>query len=316
LIKNMGNFDNIKEGGVEPIIENRVGHAKFSDFTITISTAAFQSNSLLDIIELAKDNSISAIELSGNLEYLSEKKIFTLLSNNISEIEFFFHNYAPVPKKSSVLNLAHPSTVEQSIHHCRKVIDICKMFGINIFSVHAGMAFNPDPQCLGNLQSQYQTINFNDSQRLLLSAVHKIADYALQNDVFILIENNVVPLFNCPDRANKRYHFADLSDCRNMLTILSHPNIGLLLDVGHLKVCAQTFGFKAEDFISVYSDKIKAVHLSENDGTSDQNLPVKTDSWFWNQISWDGLRYISLEIKPQPANILKTQVDLIGSKIY
>jgi sugar phosphate isomerase/epimerase len=286
------------------------------DFTIAVSTAAFQSNSLFDIIELAKDNSIYAIELSGNLEYLSEKKIFTLLSNNISEIEFLFHNYAPVPKKSFVLNLAHPSTVEQSIYHCRNAIDICKMFGINIFSVHAGMAFNPDPQCLGSLQSHYQTINFNDSQRLLLSSVHKIADYGLKNNVFVLIENNVVPLFNCPDRANKRYHFADLSDCTNMLKILSHPNIGVLLDVGHLKVSAQTFGFKPEEFILVYSDKIKAVHLSENDGTSDQNLLIKMDSWFWNQISWDGLRYVSLEIKPQAVNILKKQVDLIGSKIY
>jgi len=52
----------------------------------------------------------------------------------------------------------------------------------------------------------------------------------------LLVENNVVAKFNCEKAINRRYHFADPEESELFLPALSHPNIGVLLDLGHLVV--------------------------------------------------------------------------------
>lgn len=280
---------------------------------IAVSTTAFQSDDLNEIVTLSARNSINAVELSGNLNYIPETELLSLIESNKDVIDFFFHNYAPVPKKPFVLNLAHPNTMERSIEHCRQTISFCQKMRSNVFSIHAGMAFSPSPGHLGQYQSDYKSIPIAESRRLLKKGLLGIADFAMARDVTILIENNVVAGFNSQNGRNDRYHLADLSDASEFLEVLSHPNIGILLDVGHLKVSAVSLDFKCDDFFSVYSHKIKALHLSENDGTADQNHPIQKDSWFWEYVPWSDIKYVSLEIRPQHIDFIKEQIKLVNS---
>ena len=61
-------------------------------------------------------------------------------------------------------------------------------------------------------------------------------------------------------------------------------NLGLLLDVAHLHVSARSLGFDAAEFIRRTAPRVVAVHLSDNDGTRDDNRPVRADSWFWEPL--------------------------------
>lgn len=56
-------------------------------------------------------------------------------------------------------------------------------------------------------------------------------------------------------------------------------NMGLVLDVGHANVNGQT-----ESFLKAFPDRIVHMHLSDNDGKSDQHLGIG-----WGTVNWDGL---------------------------
>jgi len=72
-------------------------------------------------------------------------------------------------------------------------------------------------------------------------------------------------------------------------------NVGVLLDVAHLKVSATTLQFSKEKAHEQLKPYIRAYHLSENDGTKDSNEPISENSWFWKYINSD-VKYISLEV--------------------
>jgi len=58
--------------------------------------------------------------------------------------------------------------------------------------------------------------------------------------------------------------------------------LSLLLDLGHLKISANAFGFDwinaAKTILQNYPDRIREIHLSENGGVFDEHLPVFEDS--------------------------------------
>ena len=66
---------------------------------------------------------------------------------------------------------------------------------------------------------------------------------------------------------------------------LRRPNVGVLLDVGHLKVSAESLGFSADAAVRTMASHIMALHLSDNDGAQDSNQPIREGSWFWPVLS-------------------------------
>jgi len=57
-------------------------------------------------------------------------------------------------------------------------------------------------------------------------------------------------------------------------------DVGMVLDVGHSNVNGQT-----ESFIRAFSDKIVHMHLSDNDGGSDQHLGIGHGDVDWNRLA-------------------------------
>ena len=58
-----------------------------------------------------------------------------------------------------------------------------------------------------------------------------------------------------------------------------------------------------------YGD-ICVVQISDNDGTADQNLPARKDSWFWEHLPWRQVDYVSLEVCGEPVDSLLEQLKL------
>ena len=70
-------------------------------------------------------------------------------------------------------------------------------------------------------------------------------------------------------------------------------NVGMLLDVAHLKVSAKTLGFKRSEMFSS-AKKIFGYHLSENNGNRDSNEAFNKNSWFGNL--YQKSEYVSIEV--------------------
>ena len=71
-------------------------------------------------------------------------------------------------------------------------------------------------------------------------------------------------------------------------------NVRLLVDVGHLNVTSNTLKFSKINFLKNCSNWIEGYQLSDNNGLKDENLLVKSNSWFWPYIN-KNLEYYSLE---------------------
>lgn len=282
---------------------------------VALSSICFQECELSRLCQCLVENKINVLELSGNLEHVGDIQLHTILTAYQNEIQFYIHNYFPIPAEPFVLNLAHPETVSGTVKHCNKAIDLCAELGIKHYSLHPGTSISPEPKDLGNLQAHLSPIDLNESRQILSEACLKIAEYAQKKRVYLLLENNVVANFNCPDGVNDRYHLADLDESAYLMPLFEHPNIGMLLDTGHLKVNAQTLNFNPIEFIERFKIHIKSVHISENDGTADQNLPVRKDSWFWKHIPWNQVDYVSLEISGQSLSKLHNQIKLTQNQI-
>jgi len=282
---------------------------------IALSSTCIGNVDIKSLCEYAAANNIRSIELSANISFIPDEKLIEILKMYADRIGFHIHNYFPAPKDHFVLNLAHPATYERSLEHCLKAVDLCSRLGIGVYSIHAGMAINPAVDDLGKSLSHYAPIDFMKSRNLLITACHEIADYALGKGVQILIENNVVNEENCVGNINNSYHFADPDDSEKLFPLFSHQNVGILVDFGHLKVNAANLGFEPYNFINLFKEKIKAVHLSDNDGRYDQNLHISEQSWFWPYLPWEQLEYISLEIKDCTPGLIEGQIELIEKQL-
>ena len=107
-----------------------------------------------------------------------------------------------------------------------------------------------------------------------------MSEYALQNNVKLLIENNVLTKNNLNRFEQNPLLMVDIEGTSAILEKVS-KNIGLLIDVAHLKVSKRTLDFDPSEFLKIFSLCTNAYHLSDNDGISDSNQPVTNKSWFW-----------------------------------
>ncbi len=290
------------------------GHAmSFPD--IFLSSTCFRERDLVRLCSGLLETGIDHLELSGNLLPIADSKLREILSAYRGKIRFQVHNYFPPPAEPFVLNLAHPATVEQSIRHCRHAIDLCSDLGSRFYSVHAGWAFNPTPAHLGRDQTDLAAIDMAESRTTLKQACKEVAAYGSARSVGLLLENNVVAKTNCPDGKNDRNHLADPQESLALMDLFEDLGIGVLLDTGHLNVSATTLGFDREALIELLRPHIRVAQISDNDGTQDQNRPVTAGSWFWNEVPWHQLDYVSLEVTGQEPETMQAQRKLVEKMV-
>ena len=280
---------------------------------IFVSSTCFKSRDLQEIISLCESHKISNLEISGNIKYQSSNNLIKIFEK-YKHFNFRFHNYFPVPKNPFVINLAHSETISKSLSNIKKAMSLSSKYGGNIFSFHSGFLFNPNFKNLGGLQNQFQEIKLDEAYKNFETSIKDLYRYNIENNIILCIENNVVEKHNYIKNHN-RYLFSFLSDSRFIRQLITKYKIKILLDLAHLKISANVLGFDKNNFIDKYLDHIKIVHMSENNGLTDQNFPLNSDTWFWKKIKWHKLEYISLEIKNCTIKEIKDQIKLVSEMI-
>ena len=279
---------------------------------IYLSTGGFQNLTPQSVIQKFNEKGIKSIELSGG-KYVDQKKIIKFLKKR-NDLNYSLHNYFPVPKKKFVINLAsiEKTIFKKTFSNIKKSINISSKLNSKYFSFHGGFLFNPNTKDLGKKFAKVKLQNRKKSMKLFLNRVNLLAEEAKKNNVKILIENNVITKENY-----KRFNRDPLllTHPKEIINFFKkcHKNVGLLLDVGHLKVSAKTYGFnlfKAHEMLKPY---IEGYHLSDNDGLKDSNREFTKNSWFYNGLKKD-VKYISIEVYSKNLKKLKSLQYLIKKK--
>jgi sugar phosphate isomerase/epimerase len=220
------------------------------------------------------------------------------------------HNYFPPHKIPFVFNLAslNEKIAENSINHAKLAIDYSALIGAKVYSFHAGYLIDPFVNELGKRIDKKLVNSTELCLDVFIRRVNKLSEYADSLNIKLMIENNVL--------SHKNY--SEFGGCPLMMVTLdetseimkkTNDNVGLLIDVAHLNVSAQTLNFSAKEYLQEFESSTLGYHLSDNDGFSDTNNAVTENSWFWPFIK-KNLEYYTLEIYDHNGELLKSQLEL------
>ncbi len=258
------------------------------------SSTVFSNASALKSSEVLIERGVKAIELSAG-EFVEDQ--ISRLKPLSKNIEFQVHNYFPPPRSPFVLNLASTDNeiASQSMKHVEHAMRFAIELGNPRYSFHAGFLFDPKVNELGSNISRQAIKNKKECTQIFKERVHNIADRARDLGVQLLIENNVLSRSNFTSFGTNPFLMASPDEIIDVMKEMP-GNVGLLMDVAHLKVTSRTLGFDASAAMEKCARYTCGYHLSENDGISDLNAPIQPKSWFWRHLE-PSINYVSIEVK-------------------
>jgi len=65
-----------------------------------------------------------------------------------------------------------------------------------------------------------------------------------------------------------------ISDLKEFAEVMKSVQVGMLLDLGHVNMCFQKYGWDPGEFVHECPLEIIEIHIHDNDGDNDQHLPL------------------------------------------
>lgn len=232
---------------------------------------------------------INNVELGSLHQYMGDGTEEIIRYKQNYNMNFIVHHYFPPPKNSVVINLASQNLaiLKKSLRQIKNSIKFCNDLGIKLFSFHAGFRMDPNREFRPDGGFQFDKdkplASYDKAFETFVRLVEEINDYAIKKGVKLAVENNVVSKYNLLNGENKFLLGCDYKDFDRLFKEVPSHNLGLLLDLGHLKVTSHWLNFNKYEFIERLKDKVFLIHLHDNDGKNDQHKKVKRNSW-WREI--------------------------------
>jgi sugar phosphate isomerase/epimerase len=244
-----------------------------------VSSGAFPSRRLDEILGLAVQWGLTQVELSSDIAH--DPANVDLARNAGRHLKLMLHNYFPAPKEPFVLNLAAADRdiLERSRDHCCAALELSAELEAPVFAAHAGFTVQPDPRQLGRRFASISVSHREEAYGIFVDSVGELSARGRRLGVRFIVENNVVAPFNSRDGRNPFLLLAESDEILRCAADVG-SDFGVLMDVGHLKVSAQTLGFDAVGALRAVVPVVTAWHLSENDGSTDDNRPFDAAAWF------------------------------------
>ena len=194
---------------------------------------------------------------------------------------FLVHNYFPAPVQPFVLNLAsqNAATLQRSRDFCTAALRLSTALGAPFYSVHCGFLAELDRVSLGGTLTFAEICDYERGYTTFAESLSLLLAEAKTAGLGLLVEPNVVAPPNLVEGRNALLMMAEPRELVRLLGDFNSSPLGVLLDLGHLKVTATTLGFRPAEFIEAVAPAIGGFHLHDNDGTSDQHQPVRPGSW-------------------------------------
>lgn len=282
---------------------------------IFVSTTFLKDNiSLKKCLRMLENNGISSVEIGSNHCYEPSYNYI-----NDYSFKYLVHNYFPVPKKSLVVNIAslNEKIHENSIKHIKNSIDFCTNINAKLYTFHPGFLTDP----LGSNQSAIN-YDFNWENEELKKVNYEIAwermIYAFKEIIHYANQKNINIAFETEGSFYRKDHLMmqQPKEYIRLLNVFPNKEIGINLNIGHMILAANAFGFSYRSFVDLIADFVVAMELSHNDGIEDQHLPLQSDGWYWPLILDDRFEkiYKIIELRNTKIEIIKELITIFGKK--
>jgi len=170
------------------------------------------------------------------------------------------HFNFPAAKADYMLNLGsvNEKIAKVSINVVKRGIELCNELDAPIYSLHPGFTADLDIY----LKPISETIPKEKAVSLIISRLQEVIDFAQEYDIKIAVENMV------PECVS----FCKIDDFQKMFKEIKNKKLGVLLDIGHLKISNPDFD-EQKTFIDKIKDRIIEVHIHDFVDGKD-HLPV------------------------------------------
>jgi sugar phosphate isomerase/epimerase len=185
--------------------------------------------------------------------------------------------------------------------------------GCECYSFHAGFLLDPGVVELGERITRRSLYDREACIESFVERVHEIAGIAREAGITLMIENNVLSAKNKTEFGANPLLMCAPDECAQIMARMPR-NVGMLLDVAHLKVSANSLGFDPAEMFERCRDWIAGYHLSDNDGLEDSNRLFDEDAWFWPYLDPDA-GYFTIEVYGCSAGQLRKQAELVRKKL-
>ncbi len=275
-----------------------------------ISTSSIKTGSVLEAVDkltgLTKN-----IELTGgnNYDACLQDKLLTIKKER--DINFLIHSYFPPPQKHFILNFADTSKCTRGF--IKNTMTYVKMLDIDYYSIHAG------------LKRDYKLKN-----ELLIDpgVKHYSLDNIYENTKWFRKEfpDTKLALENLyPNNMNTEIgYLMHIDEIAEFLE--NNEYTYLLLDLGHLKAASRILDFNylnaVELIFDKYIDRVLEIHISENQGKSDNHEMVYSDSIQYllikdySDLIRDKNINVTIEARNYSIENIRENMKLINSALY
>lgn len=247
-----------------------------------VSTVSVQGDRDLPVV-LARlaTLGIRRVELSAPHPHLAEEELSALLGGWRAEgMDFVLHNYFPRPAVDFVFNLgsANPVVRQASIDLARSALALARRIEAPLYGCHAG--YLADAAALPSGMFSFDGTTRVPAGECLATVAEVVAEISRGPlpPFGLLIEN----LF--PDESGADFSIAcGPGELSELFAAVDDARIGLLLDLAHLKLTCAIRGLDPDraldDILTAHGHRLRAVHISDNDGRRDGHLAVDPQGW-------------------------------------
>ena len=282
-----------------------------------VSTSCLRHGHTLAKIAAYQAAGFDNIELGASEHYI--RGITRAFDHDqMDHINFIVHHYFPPSSQPFVVNLASPDSrvLSRSRRQVRRSLRFCAEHHMPLFTVHAGFAIDPDLHMRFD-RTTVLSRSYEAAFQTFIESMTMMSDYATSLNIGLAVENNVVAQNNFIDAKEQYILLASANEFLRVWEALAPRDVGILVDLGHLKVSANTLGFDRDQFLHAVEHRVRAFHVHDNNGSLDQHNCVSPDSWATQVVANPAFQEvpITLECMSESISELQQQVALLYAAV-
>lgn len=262
---------------------------------IYVSSSCVRATTIRESVEQLAQHGFKNIELSGGTRYYEHILNDLLELKSKYGLSYLIHNYFPPPQEGFVLNLAslNDRIHQQSMEHAKRAIDLSVEIGSVAYGFHAGFFINIPENQIGKEISKQELFPADESVARFIESYQTTA-YANRR-VQLYIENNVLSEANYRSFGNTDPFMC--TTAAGIQTLKEKIDFKFILDVAHLKVSARTLGLAFCTELATLLPQTDYIHISDNDGSKDNNETVMADSELMRELEHYDLKGKTLTLE-------------------
>ena len=221
---------------------------------------AVKGFSIQESIEKLFEMGFDLVEIGAGHKY-EEGAIETVmkLRKKYHSKKFTIHaSFPPIKNGNNALNLADPKEHERTVRTIKRMFDIADMTSAMMVGIHGGFASEAKwiPGKFG----------FEDlvAKKIIPIKEAKINMKIVLEDILTIVEERNIKLaieISPPDKSRPMMINPQIFDW--MFSTFDSPNLGLLLDIGHLHNSAMKNGYDPFEFTERFKNKIFEIHVHD-----------------------------------------------------